>query len=97
MARQVQDRVDAVLDGRREGVLGREAVVDADDHGVHLVHDRPRPPCVIVRRAQREATAVEVHHHGVSLVLLLLVHAVVLRDVELQVEAPFVRRYCCAY
>ena len=49
-----------VLDRGRERVLGRQAVVDADDHGADARAEQPAHALVGVEVADHEAAAVEV-------------------------------------
>ena len=57
-------RGEGVVDGGREGVLGREAVVDGDDHGVGVVREPAAGLVVGLEVADDVAAAVQEEHGG---------------------------------
>lgn len=85
---EVDDGVGAVLHAHGEGVLRREAVLDAHDDGLARLHDGLRPARIIRAAAQGEAAAMIVDDDGEA--LLLRCGLVCGGDVEdeLEVAAP---------
>lgn len=70
MANDVEERIGGVVDGGREGVFGRETVVDRDKDGIAGVEDVASKSGIVGTVADCEATAVEVDDCGVSLAVL---------------------------